>query len=156
MPPGDLGLLEVGHELAATGVDAEEVVHVGGRGLGLRPSLRDQRDRAGDAAVAGAGADPGTGPLEPQLDGERRAAQLVAVPRVAYWLVPLSWSACWPAARMAVGAATENNVATSAKITASVLPRIAAPVWRERLPRNIASLPFDMAQTGPKLADQRE
>ena len=69
-------LLEVGDQLAARGVDAEEIVDVGRGVLSFRPALRDQRNRAGDAAVTGARADAGARPLEPQLSGERRAPQL--------------------------------------------------------------------------------
>ncbi len=61
--------------LPLAGVDAEEVVDVGGGGLGLGPALGDQRD-GGDAAGAGARADTGARALEPQLKGERGAAQV--------------------------------------------------------------------------------
>ena len=53
-----LALLEIADELAARGVDTEEVVDVGGRGLRLRAALRDQRDRVRDPARTGAGAAP--------------------------------------------------------------------------------------------------
>ncbi len=50
----------------------------------------------GHAARAGARADTGARPLEPQLQGEGRAAQVGRGPSVAYWFVPLSWRAVLP------------------------------------------------------------
>ena len=87
-------VLEVGHQLAARGVDAEEPVHVQvGRGLGLRAALGQERDGARDAARAGARADARRGPLEPQLEGVRRRRRgRVPAPNVTYWLEPLSWT----------------------------------------------------------------
>ena len=72
--------LEVGDENAIGGADAEEVVHVDVAALGLRPAFRDQRDRVGNAAVAGVGTDAGALLLEPGLDRESGCAEAWCCP----------------------------------------------------------------------------
>src|SRR6266496_4887627 len=67
--------LEVGDKDAIGGADTEEVVHVDVAALGLRPAFGDERDRVGNAAVAGVGTDAGAFPLEPGLDGESGCAE---------------------------------------------------------------------------------
>ena len=91
------GLLEVGHQHAARGVDPEEVVHVHvRRRLGLGAALRDQRDRARDAARAGGDPHARARAAEPGLEREVVAPRVAAVPNVAYCVEPLN---CMPVAR---------------------------------------------------------
>ena len=78
----DLGFLEVSDEMPGR-IDTEEVVDVGGRCLGFGPALRNQ-GIGGHAAGAGVLGHSAGGTLEPEFEGERRAAQLDVVPTVAY------------------------------------------------------------------------
>ena len=94
------GVLEVGHQHAARGIDAQEAVGVDVErrfGLAERP-LVDERDGAGDAAGAGGRADAGAVAPEPGLEREAgHAERRRAVPKVTWSLVP-SKSRAAPAA----------------------------------------------------------
>ena len=76
----NLSFLEICYKPASSSIYTEEVVDVGGGGLRLSASFGDERDGAGDATRTSASSNTGAGALEPQLNGERRAAQLGSSP----------------------------------------------------------------------------
>ena len=127
--PG-LALLEVGDELAAGGVDAQEVVDVGGCRLGLGPALGDERDRVVMPPVPVLVPTPAPVRLNHSSTVNVALRSWLVLPRVAYWVVPLSWRACWPAAKTATGATVMSKLVTSARVTPSMLPRITASLRR--------------------------
>ena len=70
---------EVGRDHVARGIDAEDVVGVDVRALGLGGAVGQERHEVRDPARAGRARDPGPGPLEPRFDRELGKVELARI-----------------------------------------------------------------------------
>src|SRR6516165_4099532 len=88
-------VLEVGDQRPGARVDAEEVVHVHIRPIGLGPAFSDQRDRVRDAAATRTRACARTGPLNHTSSVNVETPSPGAGPNVTYRVEPSNDNAYW-------------------------------------------------------------
>ena len=134
--------LEVGDQHVAGAVDPEEVVHVEVAGVALAATLRDKRNRGGDAAAARGRADP--------MPSRRNHASIVNVdaprpgagPKVTYVMPPSDRSRCWRRRRSftvttsvslpASAPSLAVSISTYVPAAENVAVVVAAAAWRTR------------------------